>query len=317
MSHPGSELRGTATGRQGLIFAFLAIFFWSTVATAFKLSLGFISFLPLVFYSALVSMLVLGALCLMRGKFVQLNTWRASDYLRSIGLGLLNPALYYLILFRAYELLPAQEAQVLNFTWPIVLTLLGAIFLGQRLSLASVLAITVSFFGVVVIATRGEVFSMQFSNGTGVALALASTLIWASYWLVNQTECRDPLLRLFVNFVAGVGWIAMLMTLTGQWQLPGVEAMAGAVYIGIFEMSLAFFCWFQALRLSANVSLLNNMIFLTPFGSLLVIYLVLKEPVYSSTLIGLLLIITSIVLQKLVTKKYIADRMRRAGENRH
>jgi drug/metabolite transporter (DMT)-like permease len=160
------------------------------------------------------------------------------------------------------------------------------------------------------------VLSMQFSNGTGVALALVSTLIWASYWLINQTERRDPLLRLFINFVAGVGWIAMLMTLTGQWQLPGVEAMAGAAYIGIFEMSLAFFCWFQALRLSANVSLLNNMIFLTPFGSLLVIFLVLKEPVYWSTLIGLLLIITSIVLQKLVTKKYIADRMPRAGENR-
>jgi len=317
MSHSGSALRNIATGRGGLIFAFLAIFFWSTVATAFKLSLGFIGFLPLVFYSALVSMLVLGGVCLMRGKFAQLNAWQSSDYLRSIGMGLLNPTLYYLILFRAYELLPAQEAQVLNFTWPIVLTLLGAAFLGQRLSLASMLAILVSFFGVVVIATRGDVFSMQFSNDTGVALALASTLIWASYWLVNQTERRDPLLRLFVNFVAGVGWMAMLMTLTGQWQLPGLEAIAGAVYIGLFEMSLAFFCWFQALRLSANVSLLNNMIFLTPFGSLLVIYLVLKEPVYSSTLIGLLLIITSIVLQKLVTKKYIADRMRRAGENRH
>jgi drug/metabolite transporter (DMT)-like permease len=215
---------------------------------------------------------------------------------------LLNPALYYLILFRAYELLPAQEAQVLNFIWPIVLTLLGAVFLRQRLSLASLMAILVSFFGVVIIATRGDVQSMQFSNPAGVVLALISTLVWASYWLINQTEQRDPLLRLFVNFVAGVAWMAILMSVSGQWQIPVAGAMAGALYIGLFEMSLAFFCWFQALRLSENISLLNNMIFLTPFGSLLVIFLVLKEPVYPSTLIGLMLIITSIVLQKLVTK---------------
>ena len=297
-SNPGSP----ESRQYGLMFAFLAIFFWSTVATVFKLSLSKIGFLPLVFYSALVSMLVLGVLCLVRGKLPQLKTWQRSDFMRSAGLGLLNPALYYLVLFRAYDLLPAQEAQVLNFTWPIVLTLLGAVYLGQRLSMASAMAILVSFFGVVIIATRGEVLSMHFSSGVGVALALISTLIWAFYWLINQTERRDPLLRLFVNFVAGVAWMVILMSVSGQWQLPVVEALAGAVYIGLFEMSLAFFCWFQALRLSKNISLLNNMIFLTPFGSLLVIFLVLKEPVYPSTLIGLMLIITSIVLQKIVTK---------------
>ena len=120
------------------------------------------------------------------------------------------------------------------------------------------------------------------------------------------------MLRLFVNFVAGVAWMAILMSVSEQWQIPVVEALAGAVYIGLFEMSLAFFCWFQALRLSENISLLNNIIFLTPFGSLLVIFLVLKEPVYPSTLIGLMLIIISIILQKLVTKNS-AGKLQKTG----
>lgn len=298
---------GLFTRHRGLIYASLAILFWSTVATAFKLSLGYISFLQLVFYSALASMFVLGLLCFSSGKIAQLKDWRLPDYVRSIGLGLLNPALYYLILFRAYELLPAQEAQVLNFTWPIVLTLLGVAFLGQRLSLASALAIGVSFIGVAIIATRGDLLSMRFSNVVGVSLALASTLIWAGYWVINQTERHDALLRLFVNFVAGVSWMAILMTLTDQWQMPVSGAMMGAMYIGMFEMSLAFFCWFQALRLSTNISLLNNMIFLTPFGSLLVIFWVLKEPIYPSTLIGLSLIISSILIQKLLAKHTVVD----------
>ena len=223
-----------------MVYAALTIIFWSTVATAFKLSLEHVGFLPLVFYSSLVSMLALGTLCHLNGKFAELARWRRADYLRSLGLGLLNPALYYLVLFRAYELLPAQEAQVLNFTWPIVLTVLGALFLGQRLSWVSILAICVSFLGVVVIATRGAPLSMQFSNVTGVALALASTLVWASYWVINQTERRDTLLRLFVNFIAGTGWMALLMTLGDFWQWPGTQGFLGAAYIGLFEICLLY-----------------------------------------------------------------------------
>ena len=34
--------------------------------------------------------------------------------------GFLNPFLYYIILFKAYSLLPAQEALSLNYTWPLV-----------------------------------------------------------------------------------------------------------------------------------------------------------------------------------------------------
>lgn len=287
--------------QQGLFFAVMTIIFWSTVATAFKLSLAHLGFLPLVFYASLVSMAVLGVLCHVTGKLEQLKRWHKADYIRSITLGAFNPVLYYLILFRAYELLPAQEAQVLNFTWPIVLTVLGALFLGQRLSLISIAAIGISFIGVAIIATRGELLSLSFSNATGVSLALFSTLIWAGYWVVNQTDQRDPLLRLFVNFVAGTAWMTIVLTLTGQWEFPDKYGLMGAAYIGLFEMSLAFFCWFQALRLSANVSLLNNMIFLTPFGSLLVISWVLKEPIYQSTLLGLGLISASILIQKLAS----------------
>ena len=285
---------------RGLAYALLTIFFWSTVATAFKLTLNYLDFLPLVFYASLVSMLVLAVVCMLTGRFAQLGQWKRGDYLRSLFLGALNPALYYMVLFRAYELLPAQEAQVLNFTWPIVLTLFGVLFLGQRLSLAGVAAISVSFIGVIIIATRGDLLALQFSNLQGVLLALFSTLIWAGYWVINQRDQRDALLRLWLNFVSGVGWMAILMTFTGGWAIPPLNGLLGATYIGLFEMSLAYFCWFQALRLSPNVSLLNNMIFLTPFGSLLVIAWVLNEPIYGSTLLGLGLIMLSILMRKWV-----------------
>ena len=278
-------------------FAAMTILFWSTSATAFKLSLAHLNFLLLVFYAALASMLVLGFLCVVLGKIKQLRSWKRLDYSRSLLLGALNPGLYYIVLFKAFDLLPAQEAEVLNFTWPIVLTLLGAVFLRQQLSFTDMLAICVSFVGVAIVASHGDLVNFQFSNAMGVVLALGSTLVWAVYWLVNQTETKDSLLRLFTNFTAGVIWLAVLISLTDSWALPSVKGLAGAIYIGLFEMSLAFFCWFQALKLARNVSLLNNMIYLTPFASLGVIWWVLDEPIFPSTWLGLGLISGSILFQ--------------------
>ena len=74
--------------------------------------------------------------------------------------------------------------------------------------------------------------------------------------------------------------------------------LGAAVYIGIFEMGLAFLCWSQALRLAENTSRVSNLIFLAPFLSLLLIHYVLGEPIYTSTFIGLGVIVGGLLLQK-------------------
>lgn len=280
------------------VYAAFTIIFWSTAATAFKLSLAHIDFLLLVFYASSVSLLMLGSLCIATGQIKQLRAWRLKDYKQSAFLGALNPFLYYLLLFKAYELLPAQEAQVINFFWPIVLVILGAIFLQQKINFFSAIAIFISFIGVVIVATHGEILSLNFSNTLGVTLAFISTIIWATYWVVNQAQKSAPLLRLFVNFAAGFIWLALLLYFTDRWAWPNSQAWIGAIYIGLFEMSLAFFCWFKALRLAKNVSIMSNLVFLTPFFSLLVIAKVLNEPIYASTIVGLALICISIFVQR-------------------
>ena len=60
-------------------------------------------------------------------------------------LGLLNPFLYYLVLFKAYALLPAQQAQPLNYTWAITLSLLAVPLLKQQVRWQEWLALLVSY----------------------------------------------------------------------------------------------------------------------------------------------------------------------------
>ena len=71
-----------------------------------------------------------------------------------LAFALLNPVLYYLVLFEAYDRLPAQIAQPLNYTWAITLALLAVPLLGQRLSGRDMLAVLLGYGGVVI--TRFE-----------------------------------------------------------------------------------------------------------------------------------------------------------------
>ncbi len=287
------------SNQMGWVFTALAILCWATVATAFKLTLHHIEFLPLVFWSSLFSTFMLIVLALISARLRHFSKWRRQDLLLSAGLGALNPAIYYLLLFKAYALLPAQQAQVLNFIWPVVLTLLSVLLYKERVHLAGWLALSVSFVGVVLIATQGQGLSLSGTNSFGVLLALSSALVWALYWLMARVDKQDPVLRLLMNFVFGSLWMAGVMTVYGGWGWPSVPGLAGSVYIGLFEMSLAFFFWLSALKAASNTVQLSNVIFVTPFLSLLVIALVLGEQITWSTLAGLVLIIVGIVVQRM------------------
>jgi drug/metabolite transporter (DMT)-like permease len=288
--------------RVAYVYAAAAVAFWATSATAFKLSFRHVGQLPLLLFASVASTGVFLTYLAVTGKWQQLRTFTGRDFLWSAGLGLLNPFLYYLILFQAYSLLPAQEAQPINFVWPLTLVLLSIPLLGQRLRPAGLLAILISFTGVVVIATHprtpADILAFRFSSAPGVLLALGSTVIWALFWVINTKDRQDEAVRLFVNFAFASLYIALLVLLRGQARLDDWRGLLGGLYIGLFEMGITFLVWLKALRSAKTTARVVNLIYLVPFLSLLVIALVLGEKILPSTLVGLLLIVTGIILQK-------------------
>ncbi len=284
--------------RTAYVYALLAVACWSTAASAFKLSLGHMGSDSLVVYSAVCALVFLLLFAWSSGSLEELSQWTRRDVLRSATLGALNPFAYYVVLFRAYDLLPAQEAQPLNFTWPLVLVLLSALLFRQRIRAASLAALLVSFSGVIIIATHGNPLSFRLSDPLGVTLALSSTVIWALYWLYSSRDRRNGVNRLLVNFAFGAVYVLLYCAATGRLEAPGAAAIAGSAYIGLMEMAAPFVFWLKALRLSRTTAEVGNLIYLTPFLSLLVVAAVVGEVIRVSTWAGLVLIVGGIVLQQ-------------------
>ncbi len=288
--------------QQATLYGLSAVFLWSTIATAFKLSLRHLSPIELLIFSGSFSTLLLGVLLRVQGKFRQVFQCTRNEYLLSIGLGLLNPFLYYLILLKAYELLPAQQAQPLNYTWAITLSLLAVPLLKQKVGRQQWLALLISYCGVLIISTEGKPFSLEFTDPYGVFLALASTVIWALYWIFNTRDSRDPVVGLLVNFLCSFPFILGYYLLTSDLQLPSLSGLLGAAYIGTVEMGACFVLWLMALKLTDNTARISTLIFISPFLSLIFIHSLAGEAILPATFIGLLLIIAGLICRQLKGK---------------
>ena len=289
--------------RQAYIYAIIAVLFWATVATAFKISLRYLDYIELLFYASISSIVALFVILLIQKKLKLLATSAKRDYVRSALLGFLNPFLYYVVLFKAYSLLTAQEAVTLNYIWPIMLALLSIPLLRQKIGALSILAIVISFIGVFIIATKGDILSFRFTNPGGALLALSSAVIWALYWIFNIRDKRDEIVSLFLNFVFGLIYILITMFILSKFRTPDIRGLMGGAYVGLFEMGVTFALWLKALKLSRTTAQVGNIVYAAPFLSLVVISIVVGERILVSTIIGLVFIVLGILVQNHFNKK--------------
>lgn len=279
-------------------YALLSVLLWSTVATAFKLGLQVLSPLYLILSATTFSLITFFIVIVFQGKVGELFTVSLSGLGKSALLGALNPFGYYLILFQAYSLLPAQVAQPLNMIWPVTLALLSAPLLKQKITLRNIIAILISFVGVVFISSQGSFSGMANTNPTGALLAVGSSVIWALFWILSVLDKRDEIFKLFWNFAFGLIYLLIAAFFFTDFSLPDPKGLPAAVYIGLFELGITYILWMKAMQLSENNAKTGNLIFLSPFLSLVFIHFILGETIYFTTFIGLIFIISGIWVQQ-------------------
>jgi drug/metabolite transporter (DMT)-like permease len=286
--------------KKAYLFALSAIACWSTIGSAFKISLRYTSPPGLLFFSSLVACLVLFFILVVQRKLSLLRKLTRREILWSAFLGLLNPFLYYSVLLEAYDLLRAQEAGTLNYIWPLVLVLLSIPMLRQKISFVSILAISVSFIGIILISSHPGSEGAPGGAGhiLGVGLAVGSAVLWALYWIFNVKDQREAVSKLFLNFCFGLLYTFTWLAVSGQLHLPVWQGITGSIYIGLFEMGITFVLWLYALEYSSTTAKVSNLIYLSPFISLVIIHFTVGETILPSTVFGLLLIVTGIVMQQ-------------------
>jgi drug/metabolite transporter (DMT)-like permease len=157
--------------------------------------------------------------------------------------------IYNIALNDSERRIDAATAAMLVQVGPIIVALLAAVFLGERLTGWLLAGIAVAFAGVVVIgsAMRGE----GGSNLSGVLLALLAAVTYAIGVVTQKVLLR----RLSgVEVVCYACWIGVVVCLPWSGDLVDVVRKGDAAdlgwigYLGLFPTALAFSLWAFALR---------------------------------------------------------------------
>ncbi len=284
----------------------IAVLSWSTVATAFKVALSHMSCYEMVFVACATALAIFTVWMFVTRSWHELKGLSKGIWGRFALLGLIAPVTYYLILFSAYDYLPAQIAQPINYIWPILLAVMLAVYSHKPIPMRKYVGMAVSLLGVAVISVGGSNINGDVS-AIGIVMALGSAFLWALYWIINDSLKLEvgSCTSLFLPFLFG-----MIYMLVGTIFVPlsplSQEALAAGIYIGAFEMGIPFICFGIAIRTTDNPALINQMSYLAPFLSLFFIAMVLGEPVVPSTYIGL-----SLIVGGLIYNQFFAERRSR------
>lgn len=285
--------------RKAYALTLVVIIFWSTVASAFKISLRNLDFLYLLLIANFTAIIALFVILILNNKFNLIFKYSIRYHSRSILLGFLNPYLYYIFIFKSYSLLPAQIAQPLNFTWPVVLTLLSIPLLGQKIPLKSIIAILISFIGVFFVSAQGKIIDYKITKPAGMLLAVMSSVIWSFFWISNMKDKRDDEIKLFMNFLCSGIYILITCLIFPDFSFELNISFIAAIYVGLFEMGITYILWIKALQMSDSTDRIAGFIYITPFLSLIFIHFILNEVIIYTSIIGLILIVLGIIILRL------------------
>jgi drug/metabolite transporter (DMT)-like permease len=97
-------------------------------------------------------------------------------------------------------------------------------------------------------------------------------------------------------FVFGAIYITGALFLFTEFSIPSTLGILTAVYIGLFEMGITFILWMKALSLAKNNARIAGVAYLTPFISLVFIHLIVGETIAVSSVVGLSLIVSGILI---------------------
>lgn len=151
---------------------------------------------------------------------------------------------YTLFLYWALGFTTPVSAAVISATNPAMIALAAALFLGDRLSGSRILGLVLSFAGVLVVLSGGNVARIiETGFNPGDLLVLGAVVSWTAYSLVGRRVRTPPVTATAVQAVFAIVLMIPFVVVFGL-QLPTDAAgFTGLAYIILFPSVAAYALW--------------------------------------------------------------------------
>jgi drug/metabolite transporter (DMT)-like permease len=175
---------------------------------------------------------------------------------------------FHALYFAALALAPPVEANLLNYTWPLLIVLLSAPLRGLRLGGQRLAGVGLGAAGAALLLSGGASFPAEAM--AGFACAIGAALVWAFYSVLAARFAEVP-----SEAVAGFCLVSAACAFAAHLALEGA-AMPGpwqwlaVLLLGLGPMGAAFFLWDLGMK-QGDPRLLGTLGYATPVASTLLL----------------------------------------------
>lgn len=268
---------------QAGILASLCIALWGLIPVVAKLGQVGLSSAQFLFFSSLVSLLVMGAICIATGRWRLFRQLSLKDGIKIFLNGLLGTWLYYLLLYQGYSLADGVEVLVVQYTWPVTICVLAVLILRERWHRYTTLAVASGFSSVVLVLTKGELSSLSISEPAAIFWVFIGASSFALFSVLNKYFHYEPVSLTTMYFAVATVISGLQLSFSSQWLWPGQQAWMPIILNGALVNGVSYLLWIWAIK-KADMSFVTIFTFTTPLVSLCYLVIFFGEtllPVYA------------------------------------
>lgn len=271
--------------------------FGGSFAAISKLVLNKVDNFQLLFYMFGLASIFITIILAVTKKMKQLKCLRLKDYIKLVAYGV--PAfMYYFCYSLSLKLIPAVEASMLNYLYPILLVFFAVLLNRERMNRFKIFALLSGFAGTIIIILKGDIGNINFTNMTGDLLGIGAASCWAIFSIVGKKNRIDPYLSIYIYTLEGFILSTFALFVFSGFTIPEMPVFSGLLWIGVTNIAGVYFVWFRALKV-ASTNFVASMSYFNPFISLIFIFLLLGENILFVQLLGLVFIVTGIAFQRI------------------
>ncbi|WP_321372433.1 DMT family transporter [uncultured Desulfuromusa sp.] len=287
-----------STSRTGILSVSISAVLWGTVgiATQAIYQRSDLTAVAAGFYRLSFAFPVVAILC---WKLVDKQQLRIvnQEYLKIILIGMML-ALYQVFYFASISYVGVAVATLITLcTAPVLVSLLSAVFLKERLTGYTLGALLAALTGTVLLVGLPEQNSVAGNVAMGVALALGSATGYAIVALMGRSIAATchPMLSTTVSF--GVGAIFLFPFAAGNIfsATYSIEIWELILYIGLMPTAVAYMLFFFGMR-SIKASTASILTLLEPLTATVLAWIFFAERLAPSGIIGAFLLLAAIAV---------------------
>ena len=272
-------------------YAGITILFWSLAFVLTRLLLQTFSAFSLGFLRYAVASCALVVIVL-TAKIAPPNMADLKWFLLS---GFFGFFLYMITFNKGIETVTAATSSVVIATAPVITALLAGLIYKEKLSAIQWTATVVEFSGVALLTLMNQVFSLN----SGLVWLLLAALSLGIYNLLQRklTKSYSGLQAATYSIFAGTLMLAVFLpaAVSEVHAVPPIQLLYIAI-LGIFSSAIAYVTWAQALKKATRTSSVSNYMFITPFLTTLLGFVLTHEKPDGSTIAGSLVILTGVLI---------------------